>query len=254
MKRLAIFASYDNKGMVHDYVLSYLRFLKEIADKIIFVADNEVLPEEQAKLKNLCCHCEFVRHGEYDFGSYKRGFNQAKIDGLLSDCDELILCNDSCFCEFSFRGVFAAMDEQNCDFWGMTSSNEIKPHLQSYFLVFRKSVFLSEYFAAFINGVEKLDNHDEVILNYEVQLKQFLESKGFIASAFVEAADAFNITIHNPLSLLKRGMPLLKKKFFVWGATAKEKPDEVIDFIRENYPSGYNDILTHEKASGTKLL
>lgn len=50
MSRIAVFASYDKDGIVHDYILGYLRYLKEVADKIIFIADNYADKQEQNKL------------------------------------------------------------------------------------------------------------------------------------------------------------------------------------------------------------
>ncbi|OUM59541.1 hypothetical protein PIROE2DRAFT_14901 [Piromyces sp. E2] len=70
--RVVIFASYSDDKIIHDYILSYLKYLREISWKIIFIADNEISDMEKSKLKNLVdfLHCE--KHGEYDFGSYKR--------------------------------------------------------------------------------------------------------------------------------------------------------------------------------------
>lgn len=101
MSRIAIFASYDKNGIIHDYVIEYLKYLKEIADKIIFIADNYADEQEQNKLKWLVDYVKFSTHGEYDFRSYKRGYYFAKNNGWLDNANELIFCNDSCFCILS---------------------------------------------------------------------------------------------------------------------------------------------------------
>ena len=67
MKRIVVFASYDKNGVIHDYILQYLKYLKEVADKIIFIADNYANAQEQQKLNGLVDYAEFVHHGEYDF-------------------------------------------------------------------------------------------------------------------------------------------------------------------------------------------
>ena len=252
MVKTVIFSSYEEKGIVHDYVLSYLRYLKEVADNIIFIADNEAEQSEQEKLKDLCCHYEFVHHGEYDFGSYKRGFNWAKNNALLDGSDELILCNDSCFCVASLKNIFDIMDNKKCDFWGMVESKEIKPHLQSFFLDFRKSVFTSEYFTSFINGITKQKTVEDVVLTYEVPLKHFLEENGFKADAFCQGKK--NNPMFYPLSLLYEGVPLLKKKVFLSLDYSKENPNEVLNFLKKNYVGGYNDICSYEKSFDEKLI
>ena len=54
VSRVAIFASYDGGGMVHDYVLYYLEKLHEVADLIIFVCDNVLSANEQSKIHKHC--------------------------------------------------------------------------------------------------------------------------------------------------------------------------------------------------------
>ncbi|MHC4553668.1 MAG: rhamnan synthesis F family protein, partial [Planctomycetota bacterium] len=98
-KRLAIFAGYDGKGQIHDYVVYYLKELKKVAD-IVFVSDNHFTAESLAPIQDLIIHSICLPHGEYDFGSYKRGYCWAKETGLLDEYDSLIFCNDSVFGPF----------------------------------------------------------------------------------------------------------------------------------------------------------
>lgn len=97
MKRTAVFAHYDKNNLIQDYVVYYLSELKKCAEKIIFVSDSDVLPVELKKIEDIVEHSIIGRHGEYDFGSYKRGFLYAKENNLLTTCEELILANDSCY-------------------------------------------------------------------------------------------------------------------------------------------------------------
>jgi lipopolysaccharide biosynthesis protein len=136
--RVAVFASYDKNGRVWDYVISYIKRLREVCDKIIFIADNEATQEEQNKLTGLVDFKQFQRHGEYDFGSYKRGWQYLKNQEWFSQIDELILCNDSCFSVGALTPVFEQMSHKQCDFWGMTENQDHQSHLQSFFLVFKK--------------------------------------------------------------------------------------------------------------------
>ena len=132
IKRLAIFASYSNDGIIHDYVVYYLKELSKVCDGIIFVADNPIIKSEIGKIKDYVIYAQFKRHNEYDFGSYKKGFIYAKKQGLLKSSDELLLCNDSCFGPiYPLDEVFNRMSKQDCDFWGMIHNSDIKPHLQS---------------------------------------------------------------------------------------------------------------------------
>jgi lipopolysaccharide biosynthesis protein len=58
MRRTVVFASYSKQGIIADYILYYLRCLHEVADRIIFIADNEVRAPEQEKLEGIVIHMD----------------------------------------------------------------------------------------------------------------------------------------------------------------------------------------------------
>lgn len=212
MNRIAVFASYDKDGIVHDYILGYLRYLKEVADKIIFIADNYADKQEQNKLKELVDYAEFSPHGEYDFGSYKRGYHYAEINGWLDSANELIFCNDSCFCISSLMPVFKTMRKKSWDFWGMTKSHEIQDHFQSYFLVFNSKVFNSTVFINHINSITHKNSFMDIVKCYEVPFTFKLEAS-FVSSEYIQFNKDINPTFY-PYTTHKKGMPLIKKKVF----------------------------------------
>ena len=246
MTSIVVFASYDKDGIVHDYVLGYLRYLKEVADKIIFIADNYADEYEQNKLKELVDYAEFYPHGEYDFGSYKRGYHYAKINGWLDSANELVFCNDSCFCISSLIPIFETMKKRSCDFWGMIKSHEIQDHLQSYFLVFKKNVFMHKEFVDWIKAIKHQDNIDNVIKNYEIPLTSFLESQGFISDALYTTAGKSNPTV-KPLRLLKHNVPLIKRKVFTIIGNSEESVILLLFKLKQNYRNSYTDICNYYK-------
>lgn len=83
-KNCAVFAAYSADGTVSDYVIDYLRALKEIAPNIVYVTDNPIPESEIAKLRPYINHLIARRHGEYDWGSYKRGFAWLKRQNALT--------------------------------------------------------------------------------------------------------------------------------------------------------------------------
>jgi lipopolysaccharide biosynthesis protein len=180
MKRIALFAHYDREGLVDDYVLYYLRGLAHAADRILFVSDCELRAGEAAKLEGLAELVSAGRHGEYDFGSWKRGL--AHLDYDLAGWDELILANDSCYAPvFPLEEVFERMSVVSCDFWS-PSHNQIKgkfDHLSSYFLVFRRPVLEDEDFLFFWKRVESQPDANAVIAKYERGLSRLLSGKGY---------------------------------------------------------------------------
>ena len=180
MKRIALFAHYDRDGLIDDYVIYYLRGLKAVADRILFVSDCELSAAEAAKLEGLAELVFAERHGEYDFGSWKRGLAHLNYD--LAAWDELILANNSCYAPvYPFEDVFERMSFVSCDFWS-PSNNQIKgifDHLSSYFLVFRRSILQDENFLSFWKQIGPQPSPDAVIAKYERGLSMLLCEKGY---------------------------------------------------------------------------
>ena len=189
-KRLAIFAHYDKDNVIDDYVLYYLKCLKEVSEKIIFSSDCILNDSEKAKLEGLCDYVIGEKHNEYDFGSWKRGFEFANTKENI-DFDELIFANDSCYGPFFPLGqIFDEMENRKCDFWGITENKygikKPQRHIQSYFMVFKKEVFQSSEFINFMHSIRQMQNKNNVIENYEIGLSQILFKNGFIGESYVE--------------------------------------------------------------------
>ena len=229
MKRVAVFAHYDKHNKIQDYVVFYIKKLKEIADKVIFVSDSNVSKEELSKISNYIDFSIIEHHGEYDFGSYKRGYLYAKDSGFLNDCEEFIICNDSCYGPIQpFDKVFDKMKNSNADFWGITENFEgleerngeilycaLSPHIQSYFIVFRKNVLNSEVFDTFFKTIEKQENKLNIILKYEIGLSKLLVNNGFKYDAYSDFSKHFaNSQILFYKKLIEENIPLVKTSIY----------------------------------------
>ncbi|ACM04349.1 rhamnan synthesis F family protein [Cereibacter sphaeroides] len=244
-RRVAVFASYTGDGILPPQVVPYLEGLKPLTDAIIVVCDNDLKPSEVAKLSGLAAHVITGRHGEYDFGSYKRGVAWLDKAGLLTTADDLILCNDSCYGPIgSFAPMFAEMEAKGLDVWGATDSREIDYHLQSYFVVLTRKAFSSEAFRTFISRVEKQPNVQEVIRKYEIGMSQTLAKAGFRSGAMISNKlvgvhendpTARNLTLF-PLYTLNRGLPLLKVKALTKPSSNANGADAIIEWLSENAP------------------
>ncbi len=190
MKRIALFAHYDREGIIDDYVIYYLRGLTRVAERILFISDCELRPGEAAKLEGLAELVFAQRHGEYDFGSWKRGLVHLNYD--LTEWDELIIANDSCYAPiFPFEDAFERMSSASCDFWS-PSANQIKrkfDHLSSYFLVFRRAVLDDKDFLSFWKRVQPQPDAGAVISKYERGLSRLLCEKGYRHGSLLPAAE-----------------------------------------------------------------
>lgn len=246
--RVAVFASYSDDGILPPQVIPYLEGLKPLTSAIVVVFDNDLLDGEKEKLKSIATHVITGRHGEYDFGSYKRGYLYARKAGLLENADDLILCNDSCFGPIgSFSPMFAEMEAKGLDFWGATDSHEFNYHLQSYFAVLTRNVFQSKEFSDFIDGIAKQKNVQEVILNYELGLTKKLQEAGFQAGALVsnilagahERDPSYNNLTLFPLYTLTRGLPLVKVKALRSPSTNADGINRLLGWLQKNNSSTY---------------
>lgn len=245
-KRLAIFASFSSNGKIHDYVIFYLKGLLEVVDNIIFIADNPLLENEIKKIENLVCFCQAERHSEYDFGSYKRGYEYAKQKGLLENIDDLIFCNDSCVGPiYPFSESFENVKSIKCDYWGLTASDIHDFHIQSYFMVFRKKLIESNLLEKFLSYVKKQPSFENVVFYYETKLTPFLEFFGFESYALfknygIGYSNREKGSVLRPYNFIKKcRMPLVKRKALSQSSgyeESKTKIQKTLDFIKKLQP------------------
>jgi len=172
MSKIAIFAHYDNKNIIDDYVIFYLQQIKKICSIIIFVSDCDLSINEQHKISNIATETIAKRHGKYDFGSYQLGFwlLQNKYQNLLATATDLLLINDSCYC----LGDVSAILNSQADAVAMTDCDYVAYHLQSYFLLLKPTIFRQQFFDDFICSIEAKSNKNDIILSYEIGLSQLI--------------------------------------------------------------------------------
>ena len=252
MKRLCVFAHWDRDNIIDEYVIYYLKALREVCQTIIFVSDSDLAPSELTKLDEVADYKIAQRHGEYDFGSYKRGFLLAKEKAL--DFDELIFANDSCYGPFfPLKPIFNKMDKKKCDFWGFTKNNYgiiirenigyscHDPHVQSYFMVFKSNIISNPVFYNFIKNIKHEDSKNEIIINYEIGLSKLLSKNGFKWKVYI------NAYTHTENCLLIKWDKLIKNKHFpflktsiprngLWIEGEIKNWDKVILSSKSDYP------------------
>lgn len=226
MKRVTIFAHYSSENVIEDYVVFYIKNLLTISDDIIFVSDSDLQEEELCKISQYVKYSITKKHGEYDFGSYKRGYEYLYEHNLLQNYDELIFANDSCYAPlFSFETMFEVMSSKDIDFWGNTQNQKKEygsiKHIQTYFVVFKQKVFLSDCFKNFILSVKKQNAKENVVATYECGLTKILSDAGFTWDVYCEFSKNHKdshllyyqeLVIKDKSPFLKRKIPILYTK------------------------------------------
>lgn len=224
VSRAVVFAHYDKDFIVDDYVLYYLKELRTVCDCLVFVSCNELAQGEEQKLNGLADCIIAEKHSEYDFGSYKRGYFFLKNNEKFKEFDELLFVNDSCFGPlYPLVRVFEKMENTNADFWGITRNyygikidngtmkSCPRPHIQSYFIVFKRVVFESEIFEKFMENICAQEDKGRIIEKYEIGLSETLERYGFKSDEFVK----FLYGLDNPMLKMWRFMVLFGRLPFL---------------------------------------
>ena len=215
MKRLFLFASYDKDKIIDDSLLYYLRRLSELGD-IVFIMDNDVSESELKKLSkipNVLYVCA-ARHGEYDFGSYKRGYIWARDNKRLKNYDWLYLVNDSVYGPlFSLQPLLDSLENNGAELVGMTENHNknIPSHIQSWFVGLSKRVFTNKLFDEFISNVSRQQSKWDIIMKYEVGLSQLLLRMGCKMHTIIHNSFGVDIVYEEPVRVLNLGVPFVKK-------------------------------------------
>lgn len=221
MKRICLFAGYDSKNIIHDYVVYYLKELSKVAD-VYYMADNEISEHEKAKIAPYVKGAYGFNHKKYDFGSWQE---LIKIIGWdkISAYDELILANDSVFGPlYPIKELFDKIEKdtawevcgitEECYIDKLNNTYNINNFIQSYFVIIKKHIFIKDYIKQFFNDYTFYQSKAEVVLYGEKKLsKIFIENNVVIKKIVEKLYDAFK----EWKSILKAGSPFIKKSKFI---------------------------------------
>lgn len=224
IKRLCLFAHFDAQGEIKPFIVHYLRQLRESCDTIVFITVSAPPASELSKLDGLVSEVLHKDNEGYDFAMWQLALDQRDLGGH----DEVLLTNSSVFGPlWPLARTFERMASVECDVWGMTENAEIDWHLQSYFLLFRRSAHQSPWFRRFWDGVLPYRNKSQAIRSYEVGLSVFLRERGLRLVSLAPLpppppprtlaerlrrprTPTGNPTCGRPADLIDAGMPLVK--------------------------------------------
>lgn len=253
MRRYGIFIFYNEHGMVGAYVEVLLKSIQEVLDKLIIVINGDIREEQKAKFYNYS-KCIFYRKNMgYDGGAYKDVFLNFLKTEKWNYWDEILLFNDTFYGSFyPWKEVFDVMKDVQCDFWGLTShpteksilfdGKIIPEHVQSYFIVIRKRMFIDLQFSEFWKKLKYPTSYKEAVENFEISFSRYFVNSGFTFTSWInekkkELEIDENLSINNSelmVSLLH--FPIFKRKMFMLQKYVKQK--EMFQYLVENteYP------------------
>ena len=222
MRRLALFSFYSRSGIAGSYACYYLEQLSKIAETVCIV-NGSLFPGGREKLEKSGCTVFCRENKGFDFGAWKE-FLLSKDSAFFRKYDELILCNSSCYGPvYPFETLFAEMESRRCDFWGLyrhpglkDRKHNIPPHIQSYFLVLKKKLFLDGCFREYFDKLSCAASWDDAVKE-ETTFTAYFEGKGFVSASYLGSVFSEyieNPTVFMPKELLERKFPLVKRKCF----------------------------------------
>ena len=254
-KRIFLIAGYDKNGKINSALLHLVKSLAKYGDCVL-VMDSDCDESEIAGVKPYCLYVAATRHGEYDFGSYKRAFVWATENTDLSNYDFMYMVNDSVYGPlFDIGDYLNKMESLGTYAFGMVKKTGGKfEHIQSWFIGMNKQVFLSKWFSNFIMSVRKVEKKTAVTALYENGFTRKLNENKI---AWRCLYNIYNRGIYNRVRhLYKTRMPFIKKLSFTrhFGAYGnqilyvlnhipKKLRDDILSAAREAFGDKYIDWL-----------
>lgn len=228
-RRLVIYAVWDRRGEIDDYVPYALRGLREEAARILVVVNGPLSEGGRQKLDAVADEVLVRENSGFDIGAHKHAI--AHLDRAIDDFDEVVFTNDTWFGPVApWRPVLERMAERAVHFWGLTDhaaqsdhpltgDQELPYHLQSYWIAVRREMFRSPAWEAYWRELPALDSYSDAVITHEARFTQHFAGLGFThASAFPYGDfDTENPSLLEAERLIDAGSPVLKRRpFFHW--------------------------------------
>lgn len=244
-KRLFLFAGYNKNGKIDPALIYYVRALNEMGDVIVFM-DSDCSTSELKKLDKITLYAHGVRHGEYDFGSYKRAYIWATENLKLSDYDFVYMVNDSVYGPlYDIAPYLERMENMGTDGFGMVKNpHHNHPHIQSWFIGLRPSVFLTDWYDDFMRAVKKLKSKGLITREYEHGLSRAIAAHNLTWACLYTVK---NRGIYNNVKKLYHAkMPFIKKDAFIRhnGTLGRQ----ILHVLNHSHPYARNAILHAARA------
>ncbi|RYE20050.1 MAG: hypothetical protein EOP45_11660 [Sphingobacteriaceae bacterium] len=216
--RLALFATHSSKDILERNTMYYIKELAANYDHVIVIST-------QSDIKNILdiptnCRVVQVENSCHDFGLHFRILFHLDTNKF----EEIGLFNDSCWVLKPMGDLFTRCRRLNANVVGLTDSIEVSRHLQSFFLIFRRSSmkYLMNFVQNSLMYPNRMSNKWYVIVNFEIGLSKYMLKNSesleavYDMSSVYAAPSTFNSKGTNTSyqcwdRLLALGCPLLKK-------------------------------------------
>lgn len=260
--RLGIFFFYDEEGIVDSYVMYLLQHIQKSINKLVVVCNGVLTAESRQKFQQITSEVIVRENQGYDVGAYKTALEYIGLEEL-KNWDEIIFFNHTIMGPvYPFEDMFEEMSGRDVDFWGITKYGResfdpfgyspygyLPEHIQSHFIVFRKSLVSSLDFQVYWESMPEINSYNESVGLFESLFTKKFEDKGFQWDVYVDTDDYESITTFPLMNCAKelirdKKCPIFKRKTFfqpydyVLGNTMGQVAIELLNYLDENteYP------------------
>lgn len=239
-KRLAVYTMYTKNGMIYDYIEYLLRELKKEVDEIYVVCNAPINSLEKKRLSDIVENFFIRENIGYDALALKDTLGKYLEWDKIHSFDELIIVNNSFWGPFiSFSKIFHKMEKIECDFWALTGEERPYFHLQSYFVVVRKKMLVSDVFRQFWRELsDNILTHHDAVNHYEYAFTPFFISKGFKATTYIETTygsyydDYYDMVRLNKFPVLKK-KSIIKQLDEIWHTSLGQDAVKILKYLKE---------------------
>ena len=230
--RLGIFVFYDKDGIADEYNFYFIEELKKQVSRLLVICNGDVEEEAGKRFSRIADEVMMRGNEGFDITAYHLGLKKYSYnrDGKF---DEVIICNSTMFGPvYPFREMFEKMAVRDLDFWGITNFHEVPfdpfgtvkygmlpKHVQSFFMVFRKSLTMSPEFQKYWEDMPQITSYEQAIGYHEAIFTKEFADKGFQWAVYADSEELEGYT-YDPLRDFPRLMieekhcPVIKRRSF----------------------------------------
>lgn len=234
---VVILVTHASGGRLRPHVLAYMKQLKNngLSVLLVVVVDRplEMLDEEVTAATMI-----IVRdNAGYDFGAWAHAF---QLCPALFGTRLLIMTNDSIIPTADTAAFQAMVDRvraSRADISGLTANHEYGWHIQSYFVAIKPKALMSPVFRDFIGGIQRIDDKDQVIREYEITFAAKMQAAGLSVEALYHGPYPNNPVIWSWRELIEAGFPFIKLLLLRKVMSTYTDDKEMLDELHETWPS-----------------
>jgi rhamnosyltransferase len=268
-KRYGVYVFFDADGIADEYNFYFLKELKKELSHLLVICNGKIDENGRKRFREIADEFLERENKGYDITAYNIGLSKCgyNADG---NYDEVVICNSTMFGPFyPFSEMFDAMARKDIDFWGISNFHGapfdpfgtveygyLPKHVQSFFMVFRKSLTMQKDFTDYWKNMPEITSYEQAIGFHEAIFTKKFEDKGYKWDVYVNSDDLEGYTL-DPLRdfpgvmIDRRRCPIIKKRSFfhdygeAFSRSAGEGMQDAMKVITEKTDYDVNLIWTN---------